>query len=65
MEYIYDLKKSMARWNESLLDKLKLIGFHPYNKDPDIWMQDSGYHYEYISPPTPTIFFTEIIPLAY
>ena len=47
--YIYGLKKYMDRYNQALSDNIKMIGFHPYKADPDLQMQDSGYHYEYIS----------------
>ena len=35
---IYGLKKSIERWHETILDKLKLIGLYTSNAYTDLWM---------------------------
>ena len=46
---MYVLNTSMARWHEALSYKLKLVGLLPSKADPDLWMQDSEDHYEYVT----------------
>ena len=56
---VYGLKKSMARWHEAISDKLKLIGFSSSKEDLDLWIQDTGYHYDYI-----TVYYDDLIVLS-
>ena len=46
---LYGSKKSMARFNGDLLDKINIIGFKPSKPDPYLWIRDTGNHHEYIS----------------
>ena len=46
---LYGSKKSMARFNGALLDKINIIGFKPSKPDPYLWIRDTGNHHEYIS----------------
>ena len=43
------MNTSVSRWHEALSNKLNIIGFLPSKAYPDLWMQDSRYHNEYIT----------------
>ena len=44
---IYGLNTSMSRRHEEISDNINLVGFLHYKEDPDLWIQDVGYHYKY------------------
>jgi Reverse transcriptase (RNA-dependent DNA polymerase) len=45
---IYGLRTSGARWHDCFADVMRLMGFRPCKKDPDVWMHDCITHYEYV-----------------
>jgi hypothetical protein len=45
---LYGLRTSGARWHEFFADTLMDMGFYPCKADPDVWMKDSGTHYEFV-----------------
>ena len=49
VRYIYGLNIFMAMWHEALLYKSNIIVLLPSKVDPDLWMQDSEDHYEYVT----------------
>jgi hypothetical protein len=44
---LYGLKTSAARFHEHLSESLLRLGFKKTTHDPDLWMVDMSYHYEY------------------
>jgi hypothetical protein len=44
---LYGLKTSAARFHEHLSESLLRLGFKHTKHDPDLWMLDKSYHYEY------------------
>jgi hypothetical protein len=45
---LYGLRTSGARWHEFFADTLMDMGLYPCKADPDVWMKDSGTHYEFV-----------------
>ena len=45
---LYGLRTSGARFHDRLADVLRELGFHPCLMDGDLWMKDTGTHYEYV-----------------
>ena len=48
MKALYGLKSSGARWHDRMADAMCELGFEPCKADPDLWLKDTGMHYEYV-----------------
>jgi hypothetical protein len=46
---LYGLKTVAARFHEHLSELLLRLGFKNTKHDPDSWMVDKSYHYEYLA----------------
>ena len=46
---LYGLKTSGLRWHERFADVLREMNFKSCPAEPDIWLRDTGDHYEYIA----------------
>jgi hypothetical protein len=46
---LYGLKTSAARFHEHLSESLLRLGFKKTKHDPDLWMVDKSFHYEYLA----------------
>ena len=58
MSSVFGPKTSMAMCYEALSYTLNMILFFPYKEDPDIWIQDIGVHYQFI-----TIYYDDLLVL--
>ena len=56
MSSVFGPKTSMAMCYEALSYTLNMILFFPYKEDPDIWIQDIGVHYQFI-----TIYYDDLL----
>ena len=45
---LYGLRSSGARFHDRFVDTVREMGFFPCKADPDVWIRDSGTHYEYV-----------------
>ena len=57
---LYGTKTAGARWNETLSDTLRELGWKMSKAEPDIWMKENEDHYEYLG-----VFVDDLIIASY
>ena len=45
---VYGLRTSGSHWHDRFAANSGEMGYSPCNADPDIWLKDTGTHYEYV-----------------